>query len=355
MQCFVDPYALTKALQAVERYTVPGSQGLSTIQGEIHDDQMTWMATDAMHRYQVTIPAGVQEAGTILIPAGTVSAYVAKLTNGPVMLSTEGNMLHVTVKRQHARFALGTETPPLDWPAVSDGSPQPFAEFPEILRHLGFATEKANGSRPMLQGIYANPVGNTTEWVATDGSRLSRWTSAHLPFPAAIFPLKGVQELARGNDMSVVWDNQFAVGTSSTTEIRMRMLAGDFPDYTRVIPKDFVAVTTVDAEALRGALGRLDILAQRTTNASVELALEASGVSLTVAGNGPHGEDFLEGDTDGNVPSILFNPALLLEALKGLPAGSCTIQFSGEQYPARLTHEALPHWEYIVLPLRKLT
>ena len=207
----------------------------------------------------------------------------------------------------------------------------------------------------MLQGIYANPVGNTTEWVATDGSRLSRWTSAHLPFPAAIFPLKGVQELARGNDMSVVWDNQFAVGTSSTTEIRMRMLAGDFPDYTRVIPKDFVAVTTVDAEALRGALGRLDILAQRTTNASVELALETSGVSLTVAGNGPHGEDFLEGDTDGNVPSILFNPALLLEALKGLPAGSCTIQFSGEQSPARLTHDALPHWEYIVLPLRKLT
>ena len=109
--------------------------------------------------------------------------------------------------------------------------------------------------------------------VSTDGHRLA-FEEKRLALWAlskgVILPRKGLAELRKlleSGDQGVVsigFKENMALISKDNVEFFMRLIDGDFPDYTKVIPKGNPNLAKIDHDELLQALRRVSISVQRT-------------------------------------------------------------------------------------------
>ena len=174
----------------------------------------------------------------------------------------------------------------------------------------------------------------------------------------AILPRKGLAELRRllDSDGESVWcfgRGQLAWLLQGRTEISMRRVEGEFPDYRGVIPKDSKYQIVVARDALLAAIKRAAIFSSERYH-GIRLAL-ASG-NMTVSSASPElGEasETIDVDFTGDEFSVGFNAAYLLQAVTVVPAqAEVRWAFSDEVSPGVLTTPADSAYLYVVMPMR---
>ena len=362
----VGQLALAKALQGAERFATGIHTGGNLAELTLRGPQLTIRTTDLTHEFITQIPYEGNEGNetlTFTTPVAPLHAYVSKLSDGTIRLEVDDTSLSVkgTQTRAHSRFGVSdSEAVPQGF-ALDDtipwavGGDLPFSTLSKL---LAFAVENPNGNRPALQGVYATPMDGHLEWVATDGSRLARWKSRLMDFPPALFPVKTIQEMGRWASLTGCrWSDKIAEFHTETTTLRVRLLAGQYPDYQRVIPDTFMATLTVETSALRAALDRvMTIMANRESD-PLYVTRDAEHLHFAVTTTTGHSEEDIPlQEAAGEFPEILFNPRFLLEGLRGLPEDSSLhLAITGPQSPMRITNAEVWEWDYIVLPLRQLT
>ena len=149
-------------------------------------------------------------------------------------------------------------------------------------------------TRYNLSGVYIEcPQADTVRMAATDGHRLSMIDRPAPGFsmPAgAILPRKGLNELRRlldsDGESSVVLsiESQLAWLTRGKTEISMRRVEGEFPDYRGVIPKDSKYQIVVGRDDLLAAIKRASIFSSERYH-GIRIAMAAG--NLTVSSTSP--------------------------------------------------------------------
>ncbi|MGH7839584.1 MAG: DNA polymerase III subunit beta, partial [Candidatus Binataceae bacterium] len=119
-------------------------------------------------------------------------------------------------------------------------------------------------ARYNLSGVYIeSPEPGIVRMVATDGHRLSmidREVAGFAMSGGAIIPRKGLAELRKLLEQAgdaaaaLVIDNNLASLTRGRTEVSMRLVEGEFPDYRGVVPKESRYQITVGREELLGTI-----------------------------------------------------------------------------------------------------
>jgi len=175
----------------------------------------------------------------------------------------------------------------------------------------------------------------------------------------AILPRKGLLELRRlldsDGDSPVVLsvEAQLAWLLQGKTEISMRRVEGEFPDYRGVVPKDSKYQITVARDTLLAAIKRAAIFSSERYH-GIRLALAAG--SLTVSSASPElGEasETIDVDFAGDEFSVGFNAAYLLQAVTVVPAqAEVSLGLSDEVSPGVLTTLADSTFLYVVMPMR---
>ncbi len=219
-------------------------------------------------------------------------------------------------------------------------------------------------ARYNLGGVFVeSPETGTVRMVATDGHRLSmveRDVAGFTMEGGAIIPRKGLAELRKLLDregeeqVRLVIDGQLAWLRRGPTEVSMRLIEGEFPDYRGVIPKQSRYQITVARDALFAAIKRAAIFSSERYH-GVKLGLSKG--SLTVSSTSPEmGEASETLDVDfgaGQDFSIGFNAAYLIQVLAVVPAGSdTTLGLSDEVSPGVLSTPADSRYTYVVMPMR---
>ncbi len=355
-----------KALQGAKSFATGIHAGGNL--GELHftpNGPLTLRSTDLTHEYvtQISYTGFLDEVLTITTPIAPLQAYVTKIKDGSLLLEIDKTLLHVkgTSTRTQSRFGLSDPAGVPQGFALEEDIPWVAGDtlpFTALMKHLAFAVEKPNGNRPVLQGIMAAVTNGVVEWVATDGSRLARWKGTAGDLPPALFPVKTIQEIGRWTDLTEYrWSPKIAEFRTPTTTLRVRLLAGQYPDFHRVIPEDFIATMHIDTGPLRQALERVMTVMNGREGDPLHWILDKEVVRLVItADQGQSEEEIPMQQAAGESPELLFNPRYVWEGLKGLPEDSvCQCQITGTQSPMRITNTEVPSWDYIVLPLRQLT
>jgi DNA polymerase-3 subunit beta len=136
-------------------------------------------------------------------------------------------------------------------------------------------------------------------------------------------------------------------------ELFMRLIDGDFPDYTKVIPKGNPNLAKIDRDELLQALRRVSILSSERYK-GIKLEFSAGKISLS-ANNPDLGEavEEIEAEYKGKAISIGFNARYLLDVLGVLgDEGEVEIELKDELSPSIIRKTGAEGYLYVLMPMR---
>jgi DNA polymerase-3 subunit beta len=218
-------------------------------------------------------------------------------------------------------------------------------------------------TRYSLNGVFVEQgEGGRVRMVATDGHRLAfdeRELGSLGLSKGVILPRKGLTELKKvlesGDDgiVAIGFRENMALVTKSNVELFMRLIDGDFPDYTKVIPQGNPNVAKIEHDELLQALRRVSILSSERYK-GIKMEFSAGKISLS-ANNPDLGEAIEEIDAEykGKPISIGFNARYLLDVLGVLNGeGEIDIELKDELSPSIVRKAGDEGYLYVLMPMR---
>jgi DNA polymerase-3 subunit beta len=241
-------------------------------------------------------------------------------------------------------------------------SSTPSATIRGMIERTIFAVS-TDETRYSLNGVFVEQgEGGKVRMVATDGHRLSfdeRELGSLGLTKGVILPRKGLSELRKlleSNDEGVVsigFRENMALVTKDKVELFMRLIDGDFPDYTKVIPKGNPNLAKMEHDELLQALRRVSIISSERYK-GIKMDFSSGRISLS-ANNPDLGEAVEEIDAEyqGKPISIGFNARYLLDVL-GVLSGEAEIdiELKDELSPSIIRKSGDEGYLYVLMPMR---
>lgn len=358
--------AVAKALRTMARKTdVPI---LGTLLLSAHDDHLTLTATDFDRLVTLTVPAVVAEPGEVCVAGKTLGDALKRWPEGEAVSFShpigEGDT-RCLVTCGRSRIRLST-LPAADFPRIDYGETDVAFEMAgaELAEALSLCLPHVcdDDTRYYLQGVAIgeNAKGELA-FVATQGHTLVRKT---MPMPEdggglslRIVPTSGATEISKiaadrkTEPVEVAFSDRTARIDAGDVVYVARLIEGEYPDYERIIPKDFARSATVSAKDVIHA-------AQR---AAVVLKGEATGVTLTFGEElairarlgDAEAESAADVVFDGPEFAVGVNVNYLTDCLSAIGNADAELSFQADAVsPIVITGESAPGVTIVIMPVR---
>ncbi|AEV15052.1 MAG: DNA polymerase III subunit beta [Thermus sp.] len=320
---------------------------------------------------EVHLPAQVQGEGRYLVPAQPFFQLVRSLPGDTAILRL-GLDLELSSGSFRTRLSLAPSEgyPELIFPEPGVASPDyplqtrlPAEGFLRALVHVRYAASNEE-YRAIFRGVQLEFSPQGVRAVASDGYRLALYD---LPLPQpfqrkAVVPARSVDEVIRvlkgmGEGEAVLALGAGTLGLTLGQEgggrlrLAVRLMEGEFPDYERVIPKEFPLRAGLEVEPFREALRRVSVLSDRQ-NHRVDLLFGEGHVLLSAEGDYGKGQEELPVRLEGTPLAVAYNARYLLEALGPL-SGQAALLLSGPTSPSLIRPLGEGEgYQAVVVPLR---
>ncbi len=271
----------------------------------------------------------------------------------------------LTVSAGRSKFSLPT-LPADDFPALPARDWDAEFEMPAVmlagaLSTVAFAVSTEE-TRYYLNGVFIHaPTGADLRFAATDGHRLARGVMA-LPdgaqaMPDVIVPRKVVKVLTtllgrhEGNVDVRVSKSSIRVEIGSTV-VQAKVIDGQYPDYTRVVPSHHTGQLKVDREALSAAIGRVTTISTEKTR-PVKLVIDRDLIVVS-ASSMEHGTATEEVPCSwaGSALTIGFNSRYLADILGHLTAIEIDGSFMDAAGPVLWRDREDASTVFVIMPMR---
>src|SRR5947207_10767879 len=241
-------------------------------------------------------------------------------------------------------------------------STTPASTIHEMIERTIFSVS-TDETRYSLNGVFIEEgEGGKVRMVATDGHRLAfeeKVVGSLGLTKGVILPRKGLSELKKlleAGDEGVVslgFKENMELVTKEKVELFMRLIDGDFPDYTKVIPKGNPNIAKLEHDELLQALRRVSILSSERYKG---IRMEFSDGKVSISANNPDlGEavEEIEAEYNGKPLSIGFNARYLLDVLGVLTGdGEINIELKDELSPSIIRKSGVDSYLYVLMPMR---
>ncbi|HWO41647.1 MAG TPA: DNA polymerase III subunit beta [Candidatus Eisenbacteria bacterium] len=253
-----------------------------------------------------------------------------------------------------------------------------FPQFPKIeTRHLASLPGSAirgmiertifavstDETRYSLNGVFLEQGNDgNVRMVATDGHRLAydeRSLGSLGLSKGVILPRKGLAELKKmleNADDEVVgigFRENMGLVVKDRVELFMRLIDGDFPDYTKVVPKGNPNIAKVGHADFLQALRRVSILSsERYKGVKMEFGTGKVSVSANNPDLGEAAEE-VEIEYHGHPLTIGFNARYIIDALSVLRSeGEVDLELKDELSPSVIRQPGNEGYLYVLMPMR---
>lgn len=220
---------------------------------------------------------------------------------------------------------------PISQPIIFSGK-----EFADIISKTSFAASDSE-TRPILTGVNMtfHPDGNV--FVATDSHRLGKVTTGKSKEEIKLtIPAKTLDYALKSFDLDkevFVYPSELQIAfANGNTILYSRLLEGNFPDTSRLIPPEHNFSLVLNRTEL---LDTLDILATMTKNSVVKMKVGTLFVELAASGETSKGMKEIAFESyDGEEGfQISFSAKYVTDALKSMDTASVKIDFNGAMRP----------------------
>lgn len=353
---------LHRAMQAL--HGIASTKNVLPILGNVLLDagdagiQMTTTDTEVGLRLQVE--GSVEETGVLTIPARKLAELVRELPDDEVRLeASEGAKIQIECGAVHYRM-IGT--PAGDFPKIPELGESFFTLDSAVLRQMILRTRFAASreeNRYFLKGVYMHLSPEWLRMVATDSRRLALMT-----FPAeglaerergVIIPIKAVDEIvktfAQDEEVKIaIQDNQIIVANENAV-LNARLVDGEYPSYSQILPKDNPIRFVADRTALLTAIRRVSLFSDPKTT-SVRLDIKETSVVLS-ASTPDFGEAREEIQATSTEPiAIGFNAEFLKDALTAADSENVEFELKEPLSAAVMRPAGTDDYLCLIMPMR---
>lgn len=310
--------------------------------------------------------AKIEKEGAITIPARAITEFVSSLPAGKIDLEVKETALLVSSNSFKASF---TGMAASEFPKIPSFTGKEVLSFekeglPQVLSQVVFAASQDEG-RPVLTGVLLKRGGKQISLVATDGYRLS---IKKVPVASSslkedlLIPAKTLLEVARVSQEAGSEEEAIKMGLTKEknqvifllpdAELSSRLIEGDFPDFTKIIPTSAETRATFDKEEFLRAAKIASIFAREQANI-VKLKVEKG--RLRVTSETPQlgaNESEIEAKVEGEGLEIAFNCRFLLDFLGSMTDEEIVLETNDPLSPGVFKGGADPSFTHIIMPVR---
>jgi DNA polymerase-3 subunit beta len=326
--------------------TIPILTGLKL---ELTADKLTLTGSDADISIQTVISTEdenaqleISQPGSVVLPARFFSEIIKKLPTDNFSLEVNEN-LQTTILSGPASFTVNgldaVEYPHLPEVESSQQLTLPADLFKKVINQTTIAASDQE-SRPILTGVHLMIDQQRLTAVATDSHRLSQRKIPLENETAAydiIVPSRSLTELARMLPDSTakielrISENQILCSFSQTV-FYSRLLEGNYPDTTQLIPQTSETELEVNAVEFLAAIERASLLSHEGNYNIVKLSLDPERQTAQIFGNTPEignvEEKLKFQNLTGKNLEISFNPDYMKDALRSFGQSTVKINFT---------------------------
>jgi DNA polymerase III subunit beta len=371
MQFSVSKNALLKELNLLQgivekKSTIPI---LSNVLIETaNDSTISLVATDLDVSLQTECAAESVRPGAIVLQARKLFEIVRNLPDAEINFAKEDNdWVRITCASSEFRIVgQAKEHFPSTPKADKAGVTLPAAVVHRLINRTVFAITQEE-SRYALNGSLLIFSEGRLQMVATDGHRLALAAADIDTVEGAseqlkvIIPKKALIELAKltaGSEegLELSRDENHLYFEIQNRYLTSRMLAGQFPNYDLVLPKNNDKSISLNVDKITQAIRRAALMAdERSHGIKVDLANGKLSITSQSADVG-EAREVIPLDYTGDNLSVGFNAQYVLDFLGVVGTDEVLFEFKDEQSPALLrpSGDGESDYKYVVMPMRLL-
>jgi DNA polymerase-3 subunit beta len=288
-------------------------------------------------RIQMDIEA--KDSGKVCIPAKILLDSLKNIPDQPLTFNIDKNF-GIELTSDNGKYKVMGENPD-NFP--KEPSADDTTSFKATSSALITAINKTlfavsnDDLRPAMTGVFFELDKKGMQCVATDAHRLVKYKRTDVSCPKSdnfIVPKKPLTLLksalpANDDEISISYNSNHFFVKHGTTQMSCRLIDARFPDYKVVIPSDNPYKLVVNKNDFQGALRRVAIFSNKSTNqvvlsiAGSELELTAQDVDFSF-----EGDERMKCRYDGEDLAIAFNAKFLIEMLNAADSDDIKIELS---------------------------
>lgn len=336
----------------------PATPILSGIYLKASSSCLELQATDYTLGIITKIPANVEVEGETVIVGKKLLEIVQKLSGEVVTISTQENSAEIfSGGSKFSLLIMNAE----DFPKIKvEESDEKITlrqfQFKNLVSKTAFAASKDDG-RPIFTGVLLKFEGEKLTFAATNTHRLAVATeriSAQLN-GEFIISAKVLQEIASmidgADEITLVHSGSKIFFTFGNLLVTTRIIAGVFPPYEKVFPKENEIFATVDVEEFKNALDRVAVIAKETEYQTVNFLFANNELKISARSNEVgKAEENISAEIKCGEMDIGFYFGYWTDVLKVVDAEKITIGMSKELAPVDFQTE---NFHYVVTPVRR--
>lgn len=347
---------------------------LTGIKIEVDDKGMTMTGSDSDITICTFIPTerdgeqliNLEEKGEIILQARFFNEIVRKLPTNEVKITVEDGF-QTFIQSGKSDFKLIGLNPD-DYPILPEVSDDHRLQLPadllkSIIRETVFAVSQQE-TRPILTGVQWEINDGIVSCVATDSHRLARRITSPEEVPATPFnfviPGKSLQELNKilsdtSDKVDIVISNQQVLFKMDNVLFYSRLLEGNYPDTSRLIPVEHKTSIKINGNSLLRAIDRASLLAKEERNNIVRFSTVENNM-IEISSDSPeigNVEELVEAvNVTGEDLKISFSAKYMMDALRAINGQDIEIQFTGAMRPFILKSVDDDSILQLILPVR---
>jgi DNA polymerase-3 subunit beta len=301
----------------------------------------------------------IYDTGSVVISAKYLSEIVRKLPNDIHLKVNEKQL--VTIQSDDIVTNLNglnsEEYPSLPQIDEAKSIKIPSIDLIEIIKQTAFAASKSS-SRPVLTGVNMSFKENHLSCVATNSHRLAlRELAIESNVNGSfIVPSTSLNELIRliNHESGVIHifiTESYIVFKSNTISLFSRLIEGNYPNISGLLPKDSKTIITLNKNQLLKGIDRACLFANEWKNNNVNLVIK-EGTKIRISSNSSEIGKIEEtqniiainGEADLR---ISLDGSFLIDALKVIKEEEIRLSFDGSMRPVII--EPIDHSSYLHL------
>jgi len=341
---------------------------LANILLKTENGRLKLSATDLEMGVSIWIGGKIEKEGETTVLAKVLTDFVSSLPAEKITLEIEENNLVVSSIFSKSTFPTISAA---DFPKLPT-FPQkadlilPLDLFSQAVSQVAFAAATDEG-RPVLTGVLFKPEDEGISLVATDGYRLSikkihpsggQKLRNSLIIPARV--LTEISRLKEGKDkeekeglkISLNEKENQVVFALPDLELSSRLIEGEFPDITKVIPTERKTNVVFDREEFLRVVRIASIFARESANI---VKLKIKDGKLRISANAPQlgeNESVIDTKVEGDDQEIAFNFRFLLDFLNSILSEEVSLEMTGPLNPGVFRPFGDDSFFHIIMPVR---
>lgn len=367
MKFTIERDCIAKILKRVDNVCTKSSSFtiLESCMIDAKDGKIVVTGTDLEMILRVSSAADISEEGKVVVKCRRLYDTVMSLDSGTdITIFTDGNTVRVQAGTYKSAIPTSdiTEYPPIESIKASDAVTTKASQFKELIDKIHFSISK-DANRPEFTGALLSISENgVIQFVSTDGHRLSRiedkveinGTIADGFANGVIVPGKALSEISRtivDGDIHLDLAQGKIVVKGDDVVFCSNLIAGSFPDFSKVIPPKLDHKAIVRCEDLQKLLRRAGIYSSKTC--VVRLTLMAGGIEISAydQNNGEMCCD-VECEYDGSGVTAGFNWHYIDQILSAISCDVVSLEIIDMDSPAVIRDVLTDKIDYIVMPMQ---